>query len=138
MQTTPPLKVLRIIATSEKTGVSVPQIYDWMAKGTFPKAIAISKHARGWLEHELDAWIQARIDARDEGSDAALRVTSPNIGKGRQDLLALKQAAPAAENRDDDDDYGDENGEAEAEPVRSHAKQRSRARAETIEEKTAA
>jgi len=36
-----------------------------MAKGTFPKQVQLGPKAVGWIEAEIDAWIAARIAARD-------------------------------------------------------------------------
>jgi len=36
-----------------------------MAAGTFPKNFPISKQSRGWDSDEIDAWIAARIAARE-------------------------------------------------------------------------
>jgi predicted DNA-binding transcriptional regulator AlpA len=36
-----------------------------MKDGWFPKNFAISKQARAWDSDEVDAWIAARIAARD-------------------------------------------------------------------------
>jgi prophage regulatory protein len=35
-------------------------------KGRFPRRIHIGPGTTAWLEHEIDAWLQARIDARDQ------------------------------------------------------------------------
>jgi predicted DNA-binding transcriptional regulator AlpA len=64
-------------------GISVPQGYRLVASGDFPKPVAISEHARGFLASEVMAWIEGRRIARDTGADAHLRVINPNIGKGR-------------------------------------------------------
>ncbi|WP_310887981.1 helix-turn-helix transcriptional regulator [Burkholderia pseudomallei] len=42
-------------------------MYDWQDERsprydpTFPKRIRLSAHSVGWLEHEIDAWIESRI-----------------------------------------------------------------------------
>jgi prophage regulatory protein len=36
-----------------------------MAEGTFPKCVPIGKRAVGWVEEEIDGWIESRIAARD-------------------------------------------------------------------------
>ncbi len=33
--------------------------------GLFPKRIQLGPNRVGWVEEEIDAWIQARIDERD-------------------------------------------------------------------------
>jgi predicted DNA-binding transcriptional regulator AlpA len=49
-------------------GLKRTQILELIAKGEFPRPISLSDGGRskGWLEHELLAWQQKRIDRRDE------------------------------------------------------------------------
>ena len=57
-------KFIRLPITQERTGLSRSSIYAGMAAGTFPASIPLSgPHGRavGWIEDEIDAWIEARI-----------------------------------------------------------------------------
>jgi prophage regulatory protein len=36
-----------------------------MAQGSFPRPVRIGKRAVGWVESEVDGWIEARIAERD-------------------------------------------------------------------------
>ena len=36
-------------------------IYEQIKKGTFPQAIRIGERSVGWLEEEIDQWIDARV-----------------------------------------------------------------------------
>jgi prophage regulatory protein len=38
--------------------------------GKFPKRVQIGQNSVAWLEHEVDAWIKARVDAREQGEAA--------------------------------------------------------------------
>ena len=58
-----PLRILRAPALHEKTGLKKSHIQQLEAKGKFPKRIKLGEHAAGWLEHEVDAWLEARIAA---------------------------------------------------------------------------
>ena len=49
---------------------SVQQICRWMAAGKFPKAAMLGRK-RAWVESEVDAWLAARIAARDQEIKAA-------------------------------------------------------------------
>jgi predicted DNA-binding transcriptional regulator AlpA len=40
--------------------VTYPTIWNWMRKGTFPRARIISATKAGWLESEINEWIRAR------------------------------------------------------------------------------
>jgi len=74
------LSVLRLPAVRAKTQLPTSTIYAMMAAGRFPKPIALSANTRGWIEVEVEAFLQARIQERDAGDtwqsvgDAAARV----------------------------------------------------------------
>lgn len=56
-------KILRLRATQDWTGLSRSTIYLMMRVGTFPKNILIGARAVGWLEADVQAWIDSRISA---------------------------------------------------------------------------
>jgi len=58
-------KLERIESVKKRTGLCTSSIYEGMKAGWFPKNFAISKQARAWDSDEVDAWIAARIAARD-------------------------------------------------------------------------
>jgi prophage regulatory protein len=76
------LSVLRLPAVRAKTQLPTSTIYALMAAGKFPKPIALSVNTRGWIEADVDAFLQARIAERDAGDswrplgDAAARVVA--------------------------------------------------------------
>lgn len=47
----------------KKTALSASQIYRLMHAGEFPKAVQLSERSVAWVEHEVDAWIESRIEA---------------------------------------------------------------------------
>ncbi len=56
--------VLRIPEVLALTGARSRQtIYNWMEKGSFPKAIKLGPNSIGWLKSDCDAWLQGRIAA---------------------------------------------------------------------------
>jgi prophage regulatory protein len=59
-----PLKVLRLGAVKERTGLGQSSIYQMAAQGRFPKQIKIGTAAVGWLEHEITDWLTARAAER--------------------------------------------------------------------------
>jgi len=61
-------RVLRLPAVEERTGLGRSWIYDAVATGRFPRPIAIGKRASGWLEHEIEAWVDERVAERDAGT----------------------------------------------------------------------
>jgi prophage regulatory protein len=60
-------RFLRRPEVETKTGLSTSAIYEKMVAAEFPKPIPIAKRSVGWLESEVDQWIDARVrDARGE------------------------------------------------------------------------
>jgi prophage regulatory protein len=62
----PPLHVLRIKDVKQRTGLCTSAIYQLKLAGKFPKPIRLGGNSVGWLEHEVDAWIEARVAERDQ------------------------------------------------------------------------
>ncbi|MGE3601584.1 MAG: helix-turn-helix transcriptional regulator [Dehalococcoidia bacterium] len=59
--------ILRLPAVKERTGLSRSTIYLRVAQGTFPGPVSLGGRAVGWLEAEIQAWLQRRIDASRKG-----------------------------------------------------------------------
>ena len=60
------MRILKAIQVAEEINVSVPQVYKLVSKGSFPKPIKLGERGSGWLRIEIDAWLQSRVDVRDE------------------------------------------------------------------------
>jgi prophage regulatory protein len=66
--------ILRLKQLTSQIGLSRAAIYDRLNPhsprydATFPKQISLGERAIGFLESEVHAWLQARIDARQEKS----------------------------------------------------------------------
>jgi prophage regulatory protein len=61
-----PYRILRSRAVCEKAGFrGSSTLYAAMDGQGFPRPIALGPRSVGWIEEEVDAWIQARIAARD-------------------------------------------------------------------------
>lgn len=56
-------RILRFRQTIDKTGLSRATIYRLLAAGEFVPKIQITQNAVGFLEADVDTWIQARIAA---------------------------------------------------------------------------
>lgn len=56
-------KILRLPEVQIKTGLSRSTIYLRMTKGTFPKTISLGERAIGWLNTDVDQWLDERIAA---------------------------------------------------------------------------
>ena len=53
--------MIRINTVKERTGLSRSTIYQFMKDGQFPKQIKLGARASGWLEAEVDDWLQERV-----------------------------------------------------------------------------
>ena len=53
--------ILRLPEVKRSTGLSRSTIYLRMAQGTFPKSVPLGPRAIGWLESEIEAWLQAQV-----------------------------------------------------------------------------
>jgi prophage regulatory protein len=47
-------------------GYSKVQLWRLEKQGRFPKRITLGQNRYGWAEHEIDAWLESRIRARDK------------------------------------------------------------------------
>mgnify|MGYP003641014492 CR=1 FL=1 len=54
-------KILRLPAVKEITGLSRSSIYLRMSKGEFPKSISLGDRAIGWLEQDVNQWLEQCI-----------------------------------------------------------------------------
>jgi prophage regulatory protein len=55
--------ILRLPEVKRRTGLSRSTIYLRVAQGTFPKPVSLGGRAVGWLEAEVEQWLQQRIEA---------------------------------------------------------------------------
>jgi prophage regulatory protein len=60
-----PTRILRLAQVRERTGLSTSSIYAKIADGSFPKQVSLGVHSVGWVEAEIDAYIDARVAERD-------------------------------------------------------------------------
>ena len=56
------MKVLRLPEVLDRVGFRRSKVYALIAAGQFPRPIALSTKTRGFLENEIDDWIQQRVD----------------------------------------------------------------------------
>ena len=79
-----PLRLLRLPEVRERTGHSTSIIYAQISRGDFPRPVLIGSRSVGWLESEIDSWIEARIAARDADAWRKLGdVATEVVGKHR-------------------------------------------------------
>ena len=58
------LSILRRKQVEKRTGLSRSTIYLRIQEGTFPRPINLGARAVGWLENEIEAWLVARMEIR--------------------------------------------------------------------------
>lgn len=58
-------RVLRLPEVVERTGLPRDSVYRLAAQGKFPKPLKLSERSSGWLESEVESFIQNRVAARD-------------------------------------------------------------------------
>jgi len=62
MTGTPVRHFLRLRQVKAMTGLSKTTLYDRIKKGTFPAPVSLGGRSVGWIESEVAAWQDARID----------------------------------------------------------------------------
>lgn len=55
------MRILRLTEVTNKIGLSRSSVYRFIEIGEFPKQIQLSKRTVGWLESDVDAWINAKL-----------------------------------------------------------------------------
>ena len=64
--------ILRLPAVLQRTGLSRSTLYNRIAEGEFPHQISLGGHAIGWIQGEVDDWIDKRINLRPQSSEEIL------------------------------------------------------------------
>jgi prophage regulatory protein len=57
------LCLLRITEVRKRVPYSRSQIYNLISRGEFPRPISLGERSVAWIEAEIDAWIEARIES---------------------------------------------------------------------------
>jgi prophage regulatory protein len=77
--------ILRLPDVKRSTGLSRSTIYLRISQGTFPKPVSLGGRAVGWLEAEIQQWLQRRIEAsRSESSGVGATLGAYIISSGRK------------------------------------------------------
>lgn len=69
---TRPLTILRPKQAARHVGIAPSTLYRWANDPTmqFPQSVRLGANSSGWLQHELDAWLAARVAERDHALKA--------------------------------------------------------------------
>ena len=54
--------ILRLPTVKARTGLSRSTIYQRVTEGHFPKPVSLGGRAVGWVESELNDWLEKQID----------------------------------------------------------------------------
>ena len=54
--------VLRLPTVKQRTGLGRSTIYSRIALGKFPRPIRLGERCVGWLENDIEAWLDERIE----------------------------------------------------------------------------
>ena len=55
--------ILRLPSIKTRTGLSRSTIYLRISEGSFPRSISLGGRAVGWIEAEIDEWLEQQIEA---------------------------------------------------------------------------
>jgi prophage regulatory protein len=58
------MRVLRLPAVSELTGLPRSTLYLYMKSNQFPKPVKLGLRSVGWIKEEVEDWLRERKDAR--------------------------------------------------------------------------
>ena len=58
-------RIIRAPELKKRVGLSLVTVWRMEKAGTFPKRLRLGGNSSGWLEHEVDAWIEERAAARE-------------------------------------------------------------------------
>ncbi len=58
------MKVLRKREVADRIGVSLMTLWRWEKSGDFPRRVQLGQSSVGYLEDEIDQWLQARAERR--------------------------------------------------------------------------
>lgn len=59
-------RILPIGAVLDRTGLARRTLYQEISDGRFPRPVQLTTRRVGWPEADVEAWLRARIDARDQ------------------------------------------------------------------------
>ena len=61
------ITILRLPAVISRTGLSRSTIYLRMAQDNFPKPISLGDRAIGWVDIEIETWLEQQIESSRSG-----------------------------------------------------------------------
>lgn len=59
------MRILRLKDVISQTGLARSTVYKYIDAGSFPKPVPLGGRSVGWVESEIQGWIEERIEYRD-------------------------------------------------------------------------
>ena len=75
-------RIIRIATVVDQTGIPKSSIYALIKEGEFPEPIQLSHRCVGFIESEVQDWIEEKIAARDNDEEVThllIAPTFPNV-----------------------------------------------------------
>lgn len=72
------IRIIRANEAADRIGVSTTTLWRWQRAGIMPRPRSIGPNVRGWVEAELDDWIESRPAG---GAEAAATVDGADEGR---------------------------------------------------------
>ncbi|WP_300179827.1 AlpA family transcriptional regulator [uncultured Aliivibrio sp.] len=63
------MRLIRLKEVMSMTGLGRSTVYNYIADNVFPKSVSLGDRAVAWVESEIEEWVLARIEERDEGRE---------------------------------------------------------------------
>lgn len=64
-----PNKIIRRNDVLDRTGLSVSTLYYFISEELFPKPIKLGRRSVGWIEKDIDEWIEGRTKVGEANDD---------------------------------------------------------------------
>lgn len=86
--------ILRRKQVEGRTGLARSTIYQNVRAGLFPAPISLGSKSVGWIEAEINAWLQARIEDSRKVSDGAEKIDKPHVTHRPHSVKFTSETAP--------------------------------------------
>ena len=70
-------RILRLPGVRARTGLSRSSIYLRISQGRFPKPVSLGERAVGWVESEVNEWLNRQIEASRQARPRGGRTSRP-------------------------------------------------------------
>ncbi len=72
-------RIIRIATVVDQTGIPKSSIYALIKEGVFPEPIQLSHRCVGFIESEVQDWIEEKIAARDNDEEVTHLLITPTF-----------------------------------------------------------